>query len=215
VDACFTECRFHSAFRSSSPEHSGHSRRNCTGIPTPDLSEVEGVACRFRQSRITDHSPLLSANRGYAELEMVPTPCKQRAITLSNRGEIRVVQALRRQSRALHPSSLPVSHPYALGSAGCPIVPESQGRVGIETHRTGPPASNFQPPISNLIATRTYSPEKLTPRKTRVIRFSNRHKIHFVLWPNPAADRARSSTLPYRNHACTERSKCEAIRCLH
>ena len=31
-----------------------------------------------------------------------------------------------------------------------------------------------------LIATRTYSREELTRRKHRMIRFSNRHKIHFV-----------------------------------
>ena len=52
-----------------------------------------------RKSPITTHSSLLFANRGYAELEMVPSRCKQRATTLSNRGEMRVVEPLRRPSR--------------------------------------------------------------------------------------------------------------------
>ena len=53
------------------------------------------------------HPPLLLANRGSAELEMVPSPCKQRATLLSNRGKIRMVQPFRHRSRTTHPSSLP------------------------------------------------------------------------------------------------------------
>ena len=43
-----------------------------------------------------------------------------------------------------------------------------------------------------LIATRAYSREKLIHRKHRLIRFSNRHKIHFVCAPVlPSCHRAR------------------------
>jgi hypothetical protein len=71
-----------------------------TAIPTPDLPEAKGsVACPFRhQPLITNHSPFLFANRGYGELEIVPSPCKQRATLLSNRGRIPVVQPLARES---------------------------------------------------------------------------------------------------------------------
>ncbi len=56
----------------------------------------------------------------------------------------------------------------------CPACPERSRRERAEN-----------PPF--LIATRTYSPEKLTRRKNRVIRFSNRHKIHFVFGPHSGA----------------------------
>ncbi len=202
-----------------------------TGIPTPDPSAAKGNppsvmpsrhpearclarrigshppplershVCPFRhQSQIL---PLLLANRGYAELEILPTPCKQRATLLSNRGKTRVVEPPRRPSRTTHPSSLPFSDHYA----GRPIPPDSQGKVGIETHRTGSPASNFLPPTSFLIATRTYSPKELTRRKHKMIRFSNRNKIHFMFLPHPGADRAGRSTAFYRNY--------EANRCRH
>jgi hypothetical protein len=46
-------------------------------LPHPVLSEVEG--------------PKLNANRGYAELAMALSRCKQRTTLLSNRGEMRVV----------------------------------------------------------------------------------------------------------------------------
>jgi hypothetical protein len=66
------------------------SERACT-----EPSERVPVACPFgHKSPITSRSPLLFANRGSAELEIVPSRCKQRATTLSNRGEIRVVARL-------------------------------------------------------------------------------------------------------------------------
>jgi hypothetical protein len=81
-------------------------------LALPALSEAEGRkpkgshACPFRyESRICNHSPLLLANRGYAELEMVPSPCKQRTTTRSNRGEMRVLLPARHPSRATHPAS--------------------------------------------------------------------------------------------------------------
>ena len=186
---------------------------------------------------IINRFPLLLANRGYAELEILPSPCKQRATILSNRGKTRVVEPPRRPSRTTHPSSLPFSHPYA----GWPILPASLASVGIDLECGGlpplfwtvPPASNFLPPTPFLIATRTYSPEKLTRRKHNMIRFSNRNKIHscterservvFDFHPggdgvgsrmpsdecrvpgkfNSAAGCAAAGVLPYRIHACT------------
>jgi hypothetical protein len=91
---------FRSPADASFTEHPGHLRRNSTGIPTPDRSNAEGSlpkgsrAWPFpHESPIPSHSPLLFANRGTAELEIVPSPCKQTATILSNRGEMRVVQA--------------------------------------------------------------------------------------------------------------------------
>jgi hypothetical protein len=118
--------------------------RRQAGFDALSMNSAEGSVARpFRhESQIPTHSPLLLANRGSAELEMVPSPCKQRVTLLSNRGEIRVVPPLRHRSRITHPSSLPF-----------------------------------------LIATRAYSREELTHRKHRLIRFSNRNKIHFTIAP--------------------------------
>jgi hypothetical protein len=81
------------------------------GPALPALSGVEGsllkgsVACPFpHESPIPSHSPLLFANRGSAELAMVPSHCKQRATTPSNRGEMRVVEPPRHEP-------LPTPHP--------------------------------------------------------------------------------------------------------
>ncbi len=74
-----------------------------------------------RKSPITTHSSLLFANRGSAELAIVPSPCKQRATTLSNRGEMRVVEPLRRPSRTTQspsadcPSVASSVHPRTVG----------------------------------------------------------------------------------------------------
>ena len=218
------------------------SRRERSERACAEQSECVPVAWPLgHKLPIINRFPLLLPNRGYAELEILPSPCKQRATLLSNRGKTRVVKPLRGPSRTTHPSSLPFSHPYA----GWPILPASLASVGIDLECGGlpplfwtvPPASNFLPPTPFLIATRTYSPEKLTHRKYRVIRFSSRHKIHsctersergvFDLHPggdgagsrmpsdecrvpgkfNSAAGCAAAGALLYRNR--------EANRCLH
>jgi hypothetical protein len=86
------------------------SERACTACPAcPE--RMRGKPSRREHSECVSspstefHSPLLFANRGNAELEMVPSRCKQRTTTLSNRGEMRVVEALRREPRT--PNSLP------------------------------------------------------------------------------------------------------------
>ncbi len=78
------------------------------GLLKPEVNSAEwSHACPFpHESPIAlalsaanvTHSPLLFANRGYPELAMVPSLCKQRATLLSNRGKIRVVQPLRHRS---------------------------------------------------------------------------------------------------------------------
>jgi hypothetical protein len=85
-------------FRRRCPECPG--KPASTGLLKPEINSAGGsVACAFRESRIRRQSLLLFANRGYAGLEVVPTPCKQRATILSNRGEMRVV----------HPRRLPIA----------------------------------------------------------------------------------------------------------
>jgi hypothetical protein len=111
------------------PEGSRRERSECALSPStalrinsaegpalPALSGVEGretkgrfpkgsLACPFpHESPILTRSPLLIANRGYAELEIVLSPCKQRTTALSNRGGMRVVQPLRHRSRTTHPA---------------------------------------------------------------------------------------------------------------
>ena len=76
-----------------------------TGLLKPEVNSAEwSHACPFPHESLialalsaanVTHSPLLFANRGYTELAMVPSLCKQRATLLSNRGKIRVVQPLR------------------------------------------------------------------------------------------------------------------------
>jgi hypothetical protein len=74
----------------------------CAACPEPSRREhsecVSSPSTEF-------HSPLLFANRGNAELEIVLSHCKQRTTSLSNRGEMRVVEALRREPRT--PNSSP------------------------------------------------------------------------------------------------------------
>jgi hypothetical protein len=168
-------------------------------VPVPVLPSLPvmftGISPGIAESQIPTHSPSLLANRGSAELEILPSPCKQRATLLSNRGKIPVVQPLRHPSRTTHPSSLPFSDHYA----GCPILPDSPGTVGVDmecgglpllfwTVPPGPPGTSF------LIATRAYSREKSTHCKQRVIAISNRHKIHFCNRSRRTMPRAMDST---------------------
>jgi hypothetical protein len=93
------------------PEPSRRERREracaaCPACPEP----TRGKPSRREHSECVSspstefHSPLLLANRGFAELEILPSPCKQRATTPSNRGEIRVVEPLRHEPRGINPS---------------------------------------------------------------------------------------------------------------
>jgi hypothetical protein len=92
------------------PEPSRREQSECAPSPSTSLgvnSAEWSHACPFpHESPIAlalsaanvAHSPLLFANRGYPELAMAPSLCKQRATLLSNRGKIRVVQPLRHRS---------------------------------------------------------------------------------------------------------------------
>ncbi len=197
------------------PPRPGPAPRACTACPEPSRRERSERAVSPPSALPWRHPE----GRPFRP-EACPEPSRRGSRAIGTRTRcfaalsmtaVRIAPGLRRSRSRPRPSA-----EFTL-SAAQGLRPTRPGRVSPNA----PPTSSAKGPF--LIATRTYSREELSRWKERPIPFSNRNKIHFIFLPHPGADRVRSGALPYRNHACTacpersrtERSECEANRCLH